>query len=230
MSETPIFIGDAAPDSAVPLLTNFPPMDLPPGATQNADGSVTLTLDYPKPLKFRLVGSDTVTREEPVTELRLRRLTGADVRKMIAAKNSVTAALAFSSGLGLGKLALLQEVMDAMDDAAANIVVSELLGGMKPGLPDHAEDTAEGILLPLWQPVAAEDGTVHASILFRRLTAAQRRQASDAPNLLDWAVHLATGMTPKQAKTLVDSMDGADALAVNQVILFLCGSGRRTSR
>ena len=41
---------------------------------------------------------------------------------------------------------------------------------------------------------------------------------------------LATGITPKSAKFLVDAMDGADAMAVNQVILFLCGSGRRSSR
>lgn len=230
MNDGPIAIGDPGPDTSVPLLTEAPPMDLPRGATLNGDGSVTLTLDYPKALKFRTPGSEFVVREEPITQLVLRRLTGADVRKMIAAKNAVQMALALSSCMGLAKLSLLVQVMDATDEAAANEVVSELLGGFGPELPARAEETPEGITLKLWQPAADEEGTVHAEIAFKRLTAAQRRQAADAPNLLDWGVSLSTGMTPKLAKTLVDSMDGADAMAVNQVILFLCGSGRRAGR
>ena len=228
--EPVILIGDAEPGAGVQLLSDAPPMDLPPGAVLNDDGSVTLTLDYPTAIILRTAGAGAVVRNEPVTQLVLRRLTGADVRKMIAAKNANTMALALSSGLGLAKLNMLQNVMDAADEAAAGIVVSELLGGMNPGLPAQAEETPEGVTLKLWWPAADEEGTVCSEILFKRLTAAQRRQAADAPNLLDWGVALSTGMTPKVAKTLVDAMDGADAMAVNQVILFLCGSGRRTSR
>jgi hypothetical protein len=225
-----IRIGDIAPDISVPVLSDGPAMDLPPNATLNADGSVTIMLDYPKVLKYRQPGSDQVVREEPVDSLTLRRLTGADVRKMIGAKNPTATALALASGLGAAKLHLLAQIMDARDDSAANEVVGELLGGMKMGLPEHATETRDGVTLPLWRPTVDEEGTAHTEVLFKRLTAAQRRQAADAPNLLDWGVALATGITPKSAKFLVDAMDGADAMAVNQVILFLCGSGRRSSR
>ena len=230
MTGDPITIGDAPLDETIAILSELPPMDLPSGAVLNADGSVTLTLDYPVAPKFRMAGSDAVVREEPVTQLVLKRLGGADVRKMIAAKNATNMALAISSGLGLGKLNLLLQVMDATDEAAAGDVVGELLGGLKAGLPANATDGPEGVLLPFSFPVTGEDGTHYASLFFKRLTAAQRRQAVDAANLLDWGVGIAAGVSPKDAKALVDAMDGADAMAVNQVILFLCGSGRRTSR
>lgn len=226
-----IVIGDLTPvPAATAVLTEAPPLDLPRGAELNPDGSVTMTLDYPVTLKFRLAGSDAVTREEPVTQLVLRRLTGADVRKMIGAKNPSTMALSLSSGLGLAKLHTLQNVMDASDDAAAAEIVNELLGGFAAGLPAHADETPEGITLPLMYPAADEDGTVRTEISFKRLTAVQRRQAGEAPNLLDWGASMATDVSPKTAKTLVDAMDGADAMAVNRVVLFLCGSGRRSGR
>ncbi len=227
--DNPIAIGDVPPDLTIPVLPDGPPMDLPSGCTINPDGSVTLTLDYPCSVKYRVPGTDQVVKEDRYDSLTLRRLTGADVRKIIAAKNPTSTALALSTGLGAGKLALFQNVADASDDAAASDVVNELLGGIKAALPAHAEETADGILLPLFRPVEDDAGTLCRELLFKRLTAAQRRQASEAPNLLDWGVALSAGVTPKEAKALVDAMDGADAMAVNRVVLFLCGSGRRTS-
>ena len=230
METDTILIGDALPDTSLPILFDGVPMDLPPSATLNHDGSVTVVLDYPKTLKYRAPGSDIVAREEAFSSLTLRRLTGLDVRKMIGAKNPVEMALSIASGLGPAKLNLLKTVMDATDETAANEVVGELLGGMKQGLPDYAEDSPEGVTLPLLRPAVDEEGTVYTSLTFKRLTAAQRKIAADAASQLDWGIALATGVTPKLAKSLVDRLDGADAMAVNQVILFLFGSGRRTGR
>lgn len=229
-TETTIVIGDPLPDTSIPVLGDGPLMELPAGAKLNADRTVTLTLDYPCSVKYRFVGTDQVAKQDDYASLTLRRLKGVDVRKMIAAKNPGSMALALSTGLGAGKLALLQDVMDATDEAAAGDVVNELLGGIKTGLPAHAEETPDGVMLPLFWPTENDEGTVVQSLLFKRLTAAQRRQATEAPNLLDWGVSLSTGMTPRIAKTLVDAMDGVDAMAVNQVILFLCGSGRRSGK
>lgn len=226
-TDSPIVIGDVAPAR---FMIDLPPMDLPSGAVLNDDGTVTLNLEYPATIKLRAVGSDAVAREETITQLVFRRLGGAEVRKMVAAKNASVLAMALSSGLGLGRFNMLQQVMLATDEGAAGDVVSELLGSVKLGLPERAVETPEAITLPLFAPAAGEDGVVYQELTFKRITAAQKRQASEAPNYLDWGVVLATGQTPKIAKTLVDAMDGADAMGVHQVILFLCGSGRRTGR
>lgn len=221
-----IVIGDAMPDTSIPVLSDGPPMDLPTNATLNADGSVTLVFDYPCAVVYKTPGTGEVVNRVPYTSLTLRRLTGADVRKMAAAKDSAQMGLALSSGLGLAKLNLLNSVMDATDEAAAGRVVSELLGGFAAGLPPHATSTPDGVTLPLFYPCEDEAGAVHTEMVFKRLTAFQRKKIGAAPNLLDWAVAEATGLTPKLAASLVDRMDGVDAVGVNQVILFLLGSGR----
>ena len=229
INEATIVITDT-PDDGVPVLFEGPPLDLPANAEQNPDGSVTLTLKRPFELKFRPAGSEQVARVEPYTHLLLRRLTGADVRKMIAAKNAADMALALSSGLGPAKLNMMRPKLDAADEGAAGEIVSELLGGMKPGLPAHAEEADDAVVLPLFKPAIDGQGMVWDRLTLKRLTAQERRQAADADNLLDWAVARATALSPKLAKGVVDDMDGADAMGVNQVILFLCGSGRRTGR
>lgn len=224
---TTIMIGDGPLDQSIPVLSDGPPMDLPANATLNPDGTVTLAFDYPVVVKYKTPGTGQVVKEEPYSSLTLRRLTGADIRAMLSAKDSTQTALARSTGLGLAKLALLQSVMDASDESAASSVIREFLGGMVAGLPAHAISSPEGVTLPLFTPVADEAaGTAYTELVFRRLTAFQRKKAVGAANLLDWAVAESTGLSPKQAASLVDSMDGADAVAVNQVILFLFGSGR----
>lgn len=230
MEGAPIEIGDAPLDPTAQVEYAGPLMDLPRGTVLNPDGSVTLTLDFPVTLKLRQVGSGAPVREEPFTQLVLRRLNGADVRKMIGSKNSDNTGLALSSGLGPAKLAMLQNVMNARDESAARDVVSELLGGSYTGLPESAEEEPDGIRLALSVPAVDEEGVVQETLFFKHITAAQRRQAAEAPNLLDWAIAMATGCSPKMAKSLVDSLDGADAIAVYKVVLFLCGSGRRAGR
>lgn len=48
--------------------------------TENADGSVTIALLYPFALKFRQNG---IERDEEISELKIRRATGADLRLML---------------------------------------------------------------------------------------------------------------------------------------------------
>ena len=225
----PIMIGDlpietpAQPGDAAPL-------DLPPNAALNADGTVTLTLEWPCSVDLRKPGTSDVAATESYTALTLRRLTGADVRAMIAAKDSGETALALSSGLGLGKLRRLQTVLDARDEADANAVIGEFLGVAGQGLPARAIEDDGVITLPVLYPVTDESGVVHDRIVFRRMTAVMRKQAVAARSILDWGVAQTIGLTSKQASAFVDIMDGADAVAVNQVVLFLFGSGPRTGR
>ena len=225
----PILIADLPIDTAAPA-NDAPPMDLPPNAVLNADGTVTLALEWPCQVEMRKAGTSEVAATEPYATLTLRRLTGADVRAMIAAKDSSEMALALSSGLGLGKLRRLQTVLDARDEADANAVIGEFLGAGGQGLPPRATEADGVITLPMLYPAADEDGTIHDQMVFKRMTAVMRKQAVAAKSILDWAVAAATGLTQKQASALVDAMDGADAVAVNQVVLFLFGSGPRTGR
>jgi hypothetical protein len=223
-------IADLAPDAEAPILFDGEAMALPPGAVLNDNGSVWLPLAYPCAIKFRQ-GSTATAREEPFDHLVLRRLTGAEYRKLRSAKDSAAAALALSAGLSPAKLHLLQTVMDATDDAAAGDVVGTLLGvdDFRLGeLPPNAEPTDFGVRMTLRVPSHDGDGTTVTELLFKRLTAAQRRQANESPDLLAWAVSYSTGLTPKQAKAVVDNMDAADARAVDGVVIFLSRPGATT--
>jgi hypothetical protein len=122
---------DAAPAAAaLPTLNeNGPADDLPPGAVRQDDGSVLYTLHHPCTIKFRRQ-SDGATREEALTELRLHRLTGADMRAITAVKpeQMTVVAIARSARINEAKMALFFDVMDASDATAAGEVVSSFLG------------------------------------------------------------------------------------------------------
>ncbi len=224
-----IVIGDAPPDVDLPVLVDGIAMSLPDGAELNPDGSVRLPLLYPCELKYRAVGgSGDVVRTESIDHLVLRRLTGAEARRVIEAKDSVRMALAISSGLGPAKLEMLSKVLDAADETMAADVVSELLGLSKRTLPELARDLGDCVELTLRFARTDADGQVHSTWTFKRLTAAQRRAAGDAADLLTWVAQHATGLNPKKARDLVDSMDGVDVMAASQVVGFLSGSGRRS--
>jgi hypothetical protein len=207
-----------------------PPLDLPERAVLNDDGSVTLTFEYPCTIEYRMVGAAGVARSESFDHLVLNRLRGPDWRKIVDAKNSTNTALARSAGLSPAKLDLLMKVMDSADMGAAQRVVAELLGGMKEGLPAHAEETADGITLPLLYPATDGEGTAHSELVFKRMTAADRTAIGQAKDPMDWAIHRTTGLSPKAAKGLIDDMDAVDIMAAQEVISFLSGSGRRTGR
>jgi len=219
-----------SPDALLPVLNeDAPPLELPDRATLLPDGTVRLDFEFPCKLEYRDTRG-TVARVETFDHLVLRRLQGPDMRRILDAKNATNAALARSAGLTPAKLALLVNAMDSADVGAAQQVINELLGGLKDGLPAHAEETAEGYRLPLFYPATDGDGEAHTDLLFRRMTGADRIAISQAKDPLDWAFHRATRLSPKAAKGLIDDMDGADVVAAQQVIAFLSGSGRRTGR
>ena len=205
-------------------------MTLPEGAEQNADGSVTLTLAYPITLRTRIAGSDVV-HEEPITELVLHRLSGADMRRIMATRKAMGAmALARSSRLTPARMALIAARMDASDVSAANAVVAEIAGfDALDGLPEHAVDSGDTITLPLRFPCDL-DGGLADELTFHRLTGADLVVIQQARDTLPAALARSTRMSPKDADALFDAMDAADVMAANGVIGFLLGSGRKTGR
>lgn len=101
---------------------------LPDRAVLQPDGSVILPLLHPVTLRYRNAGSDTV-REETLTELRLHRLTGADMRAMSAAKDDGTVtALARSARIHEGKFKPVMDRMDGADVSACFEIIAVFLG------------------------------------------------------------------------------------------------------
>ena len=227
MSDTMIVVGDTPVLDDVPVLLEGRVLNLPEGAVRNPDGSVTLTLVAPKLFRYSDRGQ---LQESTLETLLLHRLNGVDIAKMRAAKDPTNTALVQSLRWSAAKFELLLKVLDARDLGRAEEVVGEFLDmSAAGGLPPHAEETAEGVMLPMMEhPAEDAAGTAHDSFLFKWLTAAQVRQIKDAPDPLAWAVALATGLSPKGAKEVLASMDGADAMAMSRVVSFLRGAGRRT--
>jgi hypothetical protein len=221
--------GDILPPDDVPVLLEGRLLNLPANAVQNADRSVVLTLIAPKLFRYSERGQ---IQESTIETLLLHRLNGVDVAKMRAARDPTNTALALSLGWSAAKLDLLMKVLDARDLGAAEDVLGAFLDMSDVGgLPEHAEETAEGVVLPMAEhPAEDAAGTSYNSFTFKFLTAAQMRQAKDAPDRLVWAVSFATGLTPKDAKDVLSSMDGADAMAMSRVARFLSSAGRQTGR
>lgn len=105
---------------------------LPPQAEPLPDGGVRFRLRKPVTLMIRKAG---VEREEPVPELMLRSLTGADLRAMQAAgENAVYVGLARAAGMGSARFDAIYDRMDAGDCAALIKVLDHFLGdGLKTG-------------------------------------------------------------------------------------------------
>jgi hypothetical protein len=213
-----ILIADTLPDEIMTFYEG-PVLDLPSGAEQNADGSVTLTLDYPKALT---IGAEKLS----IDKLTFHRISGADARKLIAAKNQDVVGFAASARVLASRANLIINAMDAADGMAAARVVTELVGGPITGLPDNAISTSDGVNLTLLFPVTDGEGQECANLFFPRMTVAQRNKAQAQPDILDFVTGNAAGLTPKQAHDLLDKMDGADFRSVNSVMRFLFGLGR----
>ena len=222
-----IVVGDIEAGADVPVLLDGRYLSLPANAVLNPDGSVTLTLIAPTMLRYSRQGA---LAEERIEALTMRRLNGIDVGKMRAARDPTNMALALSFGYSPAKLDLLLRELDARDAGAAEDILGEFLDMSDAGgLPSHAEQTEAGVVLPMVEhPASDEAGGSYDSFTFRYLTAAEMRQAKDAPDRLAWAVSFATGLTPKAAKEVLASMDGADAMAMSRVVGFLSRGGRKT--
>ena len=113
--------GPADPDLVV--LRDADEDALPPHAVQNDDGSVTLPLRYPVTLRFKR--GDKIT-EEMHAELRMHRMTGADLNAIGAAADGsrIAVSVARSARMSELKFKPIFERMDASDARAAAEVVN----------------------------------------------------------------------------------------------------------
>lgn len=94
---------------------------LPRQAVLLPDGRVKLPLRYPVTLRMRQAGQ---VREESYAELEMHRLTGADLRAIIAAgDNAGPTALSRTTRIPLARCQVLYDRMDAADVMAAVEVV-----------------------------------------------------------------------------------------------------------
>ncbi|MBR0643986.1 hypothetical protein [Plastoroseomonas hellenica] len=105
---------------------------LPENAALQEDGSVILTLMRPVTLRSRRPGSEVVS-EEPVTQLHLHRLNGADMRAVTSSKkDTMVVAAARSARIGELKFGAIHDLMDGADVVALLDVVASFLGNGRP--------------------------------------------------------------------------------------------------
>lgn len=121
--------GERADGAVVTIREDQDADALPPHAEEQEDGSVRLPLKHPRTLRWKPSGGGAA-REEHYEALVLRRLTGADMRAIAAAKAAdvIVVALARSSGLTQGVMAALFDRLDGADARAAGDVVAYFLG------------------------------------------------------------------------------------------------------
>ncbi|NIX75385.1 hypothetical protein [Microvirga terricola] len=86
---------------------------LPKNAVLNADGTVTLTLLYPRTLKVKSAG---VVRDEEYAKLTFHRLNGADMRAISSSSNESRVLVSFSKSTKI-KQAVMNHLFDLMDGA-----------------------------------------------------------------------------------------------------------------
>lgn len=106
---------------------------IPERAVLNDDGSWTLPLLYPRSIK---VSKGGVVTEVEYTELRFYRLTGADMRTILAASKETgdRVLMERSCRISSARMRALYEIMDAEDIAdAQKICVSFLGNGRRTG-------------------------------------------------------------------------------------------------
>lgn len=99
---------------------------LPARAVRNDDGSYTLPLL--KPVELKIKKSGVVIRTENVDELRLRELTGADMRIILQASADMqpVTTLARAADIATQRMVVIFDNMGARDIAAATAIVSFL--------------------------------------------------------------------------------------------------------
>lgn len=224
--------GPGAGADDLPVLGERDAPELPDGAQWRQDGGITLTFGTPVTLTYRTASGEPAKSEE-FHLLVLRRLTGADMRKVLGVgSRSADIALALSAGLPQAKMALLTDRMDAADFRAVQDALAALLE-MGEGLPARAEEQDDGsVRLALREPATDSDGVTHAELLFHRLKGGDLVAMGNAKDREALAVGIARacGLTPKAAQGLFEAMDAADVIAAQRVIGFLSGAGRRTGR
>jgi len=118
----------ARPDDDVVIEDIQPERDLPKRAVQNPDGTVTLPLRFARSLKV-MRGGETV-REERFEEVRLHRMTGADLASIASASADSQMAVAFTRATRLNPAiaSKLFAKLDAADAADAGAVIGFFMG------------------------------------------------------------------------------------------------------
>ena len=102
--------------------------DLPAGLSENDDGTYTLRLARPLAIQFK--SADGATREERFEALKVRRLTGRDMKAMMVSDRKDGSMALFEACLAVkpGRAAMITDRMDAVDLMAGLKVVAFLSG------------------------------------------------------------------------------------------------------
>ena len=202
---------------------------LPVGATANPDGTVTLLLSQPISVPSR-DASSRAAEQTVYRELVFRRLIGSHVQGMKADASCARFIMARSLNLSLAALSKLHQAASDCDRLAMAEMIIFLLQ-VEDGVPARAIPQPDGgFILPLLFPVT--DGAITLSSL--RFSPLTKMQCSAIPKakeaFVPFALHHATGMQLRRARHLADTMDGADALAVLEVLMMLKERARNDNR
>ena len=124
----------AIPGVTADVIEDVDPSDrLPESAVLNADGSVTLPLEYPQTLTVK---KGEKVREEHFNELVFHRLSGADQRAIASASDAMLNVVAFARSTRINQaiMNVLFDKMDAADiNAGAQVFQHFLKRGRKTG-------------------------------------------------------------------------------------------------
>lgn len=104
----------------------------PDGATQNADGTVTLRLQHPVTVKIKKATGEI--REETYSSLTLRPFTGADLRAIQSTSAEMQNIVTFSRAAGIREVVMnsLYDRMNATDIIKAAEIMNAFMNGGRP--------------------------------------------------------------------------------------------------
>jgi hypothetical protein len=179
---------------------------LPDGATEGADGTITLTLGH---------GAG----EAPVDCLILRRLNGGDMVKLLRSPALESQAVAMAAGWTLRACLDRSSRWQPSDlDRAGEVLV--LLTGVGQEFPERAvAEAGRAIRLPFNHPARDGLGIWRRELVFRPLSSARLAGIPrNTERAIPAFVHHSTGIPLPQVRGLLDHMDATDFSAVHQVI------------
>lgn len=104
----------------------------PDGATQNADGTVTLRLQHPVTVKIKKATGEI--REETYSSLTLRPFTGADLRAIQSTSAEMQNIVTFSRAAGIREVVMnsLYDRMNATDIIKTAEIMNAFMNGGRP--------------------------------------------------------------------------------------------------
>jgi hypothetical protein len=191
---------------------------LPPGASVNADGSVSLVLSCPVTIPAGPRSTERADAQQ-IEKLVFRRMSGEALRKAQSAKSPVSLAMAKMLGMIPVTFERLKAAINDQDYAAAIEVATSLIGDAVH-IPERAMTLPDGsVMLPLLYPVS--DGqTVHYSLQFYPLL---QQQLASLPRpghdkFMAFALHHATKLPLRVASVAADRMDAVDHASAEAIL------------